>query len=103
MFHHNDNLYRNQTNLLYNTEIFSEQSIKLMNQYNWNFASGNLNMLALSKSKLRNYSLFFRFILLLSGDINLNPGPPAAAPNNVDTETWSNFKQRTSFHSSKYK
>ena len=43
MFHHNDNLYRNQTNVLYNTEIFSEQSIKLMNQYNWNFVSGNLN------------------------------------------------------------
>ena len=94
MFHHNDNLYRNQINLLYDTEIFSEQLIKLMNQYNWNFASGNLNMLALSKSKLRNYSLFFRFILLLSGDINLNPGPPAAAaPNHIDTETWSNFKQ----------
>ena len=51
-------------------------------------------MLALSKSKLQNYSLFFRFILLLSGDINLNPGPPAAAPNHIDTETWSNFKQR---------
>ena len=49
MFHHNDNLYRNQINLLYDTEIFSEQSIKLMNQYNWNFASGNVKVVTPKK------------------------------------------------------
>ena len=35
----------------------------------------NLTLYALSKLKLRNYDTFFKYLLLLSGDINLNPGP----------------------------
>ena len=35
----------------------------------------NLSLYALSKLKLRNYDSFFKYLLLLSGDINLNPGP----------------------------
>ena len=32
-------------------------------------------LFALSKLKLRKYDLFLQYILLLSGDISLNPGP----------------------------
>ena len=35
----------------------------------------NMALFALSKLKLRKYDSFFKFILLLSGDINLHPGP----------------------------
>ena len=35
----------------------------------------NMALFALSKLKLRNYDSFFKFIILLSGDINLHPGP----------------------------
>ena len=34
-----------------------------------------LSYYALSKIHLRKHTSYFRFILLLSGDINLNPGP----------------------------
>ena len=76
MFHQNTSLYSKQIDLLCDDEFFTELSIRQMNQYTWNSITNNYNMLALSKTKLRNYSLFFRFILLLSGDINLHPGPP---------------------------
>ena len=33
------------------------------------------NVLALSKLKPKNHSNFYKFLLLLSGDIELNPGP----------------------------
>ena len=35
----------------------------------------NLSLYALSKLKLRNHDSFFKYLLLLSGDVNLNPGP----------------------------
>ena len=34
-----------------------------------------MSLYALSKLKLRNYDSFYKYLLLLSGDINLNPGP----------------------------
>jgi hypothetical protein len=34
-----------------------------------------MNMFALSRLKCKNHSSFFKFLLLLSGDININPGP----------------------------
>ena len=46
-----------------------------MNQQTNNFAEHNFTLLALSKTKLRNYSHFFKFMLILSGDISLNPSP----------------------------
>ena len=73
MVHHNTNTYPKHSFLP--TELFSEHSIKIMNQQTNNFAEHNFTLLALSKTKLRNYSHFFKFILILSGDISLNPGP----------------------------
>ena len=35
----------------------------------------NLNLLVLSKLKTKNHNNFFWFCLLLSGDVELNPGP----------------------------
>ena len=38
---------------------------------------------ALSKVHLNKYGSYFKFILLLSGDINLNPGPTAPKRNDI--------------------
>ena len=38
---------------------------------------------ALSKVHLNKYGSYFKFILLLSGDINLNPGPTARKRNDI--------------------
>ena len=35
----------------------------------------NMSLYALSKLKLRKRDSFFKYLLLLSGDVNLNPGP----------------------------
>ena len=48
----------------------------------------NLNLLTLSEMNFRDHTEFFRFILLLSGNINLNPGPTQIS------KTWSVFKKR---------
>ena len=59
----------------------------------------NLNLLTLREMNYKDLIKFLRLILLLSGDINLNPGPTQIS------ETWSVFKKR-GLHfvcSSKYK
>ena len=48
----------------------------------------NLNLLTLREINYKDHTKFFRLILLLSGDINLNPGPTQIS------ETWSVFKKR---------
>ena len=48
----------------------------------------NLNLLTLREMNFRDHTEFFRFILLLSGNINLNPGHTQIS------KTWSVFKKR---------
>ena len=48
----------------------------------------NLNLLTLREMNYKDHTKFFRLILLLSGDMNLNPGPTQIS------ETWSVFKKR---------
>ena len=48
----------------------------------------NLNLLTLKEMNCKDHAEFFRFILLLYGDINLNPGPTQIS------KTWSVFKKR---------
>ena len=58
----------------------------------------NLNLLTLREMICKDHTKFFRLILLLPGDINLNPGPTQIS------KTWTVFKKtRASFCSSKYK
>ena len=48
----------------------------------------NLNLLTVREMNYKDHTKFFRLILLLSGDINLNPGPTQIL------ETWLVFKKR---------
>ena len=48
----------------------------------------NLNLLTLREMNYKDHTKIFRLILLLSGDINLNPGLTQIS------ETWSVFKKR---------
>ena len=52
----------------------------------------NLNFFTLSKLKYKRNLSFFKHILLLSGDISLNPGPTRVPQ--LNNETWSPFKKR---------
>ena len=48
----------------------------------------NLNLLTLIEMNYKDHTKFFRLILLLSSDINLNPGPTQIS------ETWLVFKKQ---------
>ena len=56
-------------------EIFSKDSYLTMQAIGKTETKKILSYYALSKIHLRMHKSFFRFILFLSGDINLNPGP----------------------------
>ena len=49
----------------------------------------NMSLLAFSQMKIKNRNKFLRIILLLSGDIELNPGPTQ-----LDENTFSCFRNR---------
>ena len=74
-------------------DFFTIESIKICNNiFNDNLKS-NLNFFTLSKLKYKRNPLFFKCILLLSGDISLNPGPTQLPPQ-LNSENWSPFKKR---------
>ena len=54
-------------------ELFSYEYFAFSN--NPCLIQSNMSLYALSKLKLRNHRSFFHYVLLLSGDVNLHPGP----------------------------
>ena len=50
--------------------------------------------ISISVLKYRNYSKFYQILLLLSGDISLNPGP---RPNKVFQSFWKPFENKGHF------
>ena len=72
-------------------EFFTIESLKLIHKIiNLNELKYFTNI-TLGKMKYKHHCLFFKFIILLSGDVNLNPGPQ----NNVQQQNlWDNFSKR---------
>ena len=56
-------------------DFFCTQSIQLCRNLSSVVLYENLNLLVLSKLKTKNHSSFCWFCLLLSGDVEFNPGP----------------------------
>ena len=95
-------------------EVFNKDSYFVMQDIAKNETKKILSYYPLSKIVLRKHKFYFRYILLLSGDINLNPGPCTGTfpfskssfsgsesrfhlgsnDENLDTEKWTNFKKR---------
>ena len=63
--------FKNSTKI----EFFTVETIKEATYVSQQHVKTNLYLLAISKIKYRNNFLFYRLLLLLSGDINPNPGP----------------------------
>ena len=72
-------------------EFFTIESLKLIHKIiNLNELKYFRNI-TLGKIKYKHHCLFFKFIILLSGDVNLNPGPQ----NNAQQQNlWDNFSKR---------
>ena len=58
-----------------NNELFTNESVNISKNLSSMITKEQMNIFALSRIKCKNRSSFFRFLLLLSGDVNINPGP----------------------------
>ena len=79
-------------------DFFTIESLKTNEKISITRQEFNLNLLTLREMNCKDHTKFFRLILLLSGHINLNPGPTQNFENLVGFQ-----KTRASFYSSKYK
>ena len=69
-------------------DFFTIESLKTNEKISIARQECNLTLVTLREMNYRDHTKFFRLILLLSGDINLNPGPTQIP------KTWSVFKKR---------
>ena len=72
-------------------DFFTTESLKINESTSIIRQEMNFNPLTLRTMNYKDHTKFFRLILLLSGIINLNPGPTQIL------ETWSVFK-KPAFH-----
>ena len=56
-------------------EFFTIETVPITNEINELFLETNFKLFSVSKMKNKNNYLYFKMLLILSGDINLNPGP----------------------------
>ena len=64
-------------------EFLTYSTFCTLEQIEKNILRKRLSQDALSKVHLNKYKSYFKFILLLSGDINLNPGPTNPKRNDI--------------------
>ena len=65
------------------SNIFSLNFLEILDITKNSFLRCQLSYFALANIRLHRYNSFFRFILLLSCDINVNPGPATVNDNKV--------------------
>ena len=70
-------------------EFLTYSTFCTLEQIEKNILRKRLSQDALSKVHLNKYGSYFKFILLLSGDINLNPGPTTPKRNDILWELFS--------------
>ena len=76
-----------------NSGFFTYESIKACGFTNIVCFKKELNLFCFSKLRYRNNKTYFRLLLLLSGDISLNPRPIEGSQQyNIDQ--WADFKKR---------
>ena len=74
------------------SDFFTTESVNVCNFISKAYLRNNLNFFTFSKLKYKNNPLFLKHILLLSGDVSLNPGPSQIPQ--LNSETWSPFRKR---------
>ena len=73
--------------------FFTVESIDIGNAYANLCLKNNFNFFAFSKMKYKSNPLFLKYILLLSGDISLNPGP-SQIDSQLNNEEFLPFRER---------
>ena len=86
-----ENLFSNIKSC-YNGDFFTKESISKCDQLCRNVLQHNFLILAISTLRLDHHTVLYKFIILLSGDINLHPGPIQTT-----TDIWKPLKNK-GFH-----
>ena len=73
--HIDDASYQSELKSIQKKDFFCMETIKMCRNFSYKVLNEKLNFLALSKLKPKNHNNLYKFLLLLSGDIELNPGP----------------------------
>ena len=71
-------------------QFFTHDTIKITNEVNTSYFQRELRFFAISKFRLKSDNSFYPLLLLLSGDISLNPGP-FGNPQLFKPEEWQAF------------
>ena len=74
-------------------EFFSLETITLCHYIGHIILHKNLVCLVVTNLKYRNYNSFYQFLLLLSGDVSLNPRPVQISPA-VKVNIWEPFNKK---------
>ena len=74
-------------------QFFTHDTIEITNEVNTSHSQGELSIFAISKFRFKNDNSFCPLLLLLSGDISLNP-VPFSNPQFFKEEEWRTFSNR---------
>ena len=75
------------------SEFFRYVSIKVYNFASMACFNREMNLFCFSNLRYQNYKNYFQLLLLLSGDISLNPGPINDSQQHKNDQ-WTTFKKR---------
>ena len=89
------NIVYNDVKLWHQTEVFTPEYLSANNKLHEAiaFLSSQFTVLTISKLKQINNKSFYRLLIILSGDISLNPGP-VCKHQLLNTTEWDIFKTK---------
>ena len=74
-------------------QFFTHDTIEITNEVNTSYFQSELSFFVISKFRFKSDNSFYPLLLLLSGDISLNPGP-FTNPQLFKQEDWQRFSNR---------
>ena len=83
----------NDNKLCHQIEVFTPECLNANNKLHEAFLNPQYTVLTVSKVKQINNKSFYRLLLILSGDISLNPGP-VCKHQIINTTEWNIFKTK---------
>ena len=83
----------NRLKSCFTCQFFTHDTIEITNEVNTSHSQSELSIFAISKFRFKNDNSFCPLLLLLSGDISLNPGP-FSNPQLFKEEEWRAFSNR---------
>ena len=88
-----DSKPQNRLKSCFTCQFFTHDTIEITNEVNTSYFRSELSFFVKSKFRFKNDHLFYPLLLLLSGDISLNPGP-FSNPQLFKQEEWQAFSNR---------